>query len=47
MVTSCGRLFHAGMVLGKSLLSVCCPVGWKVIGEVASMPSGSPGAVGW
>ena len=44
--TSCGgRLFHSGMVLGKKVFSLRCGVGWNVMGEVVSMPGGSPGMV--
>ena len=43
MVTSCGRLFYSGMVLGKS--SVCCLVGWNVVGDVVIVPGGSHGVV--
>ena len=49
VVTSWGRLFHSGMVVGKKVicLYICCPVGWNVIGEVVSVPGGSPGVVGF
>ena len=43
VVTSCGRLFYSGMVLGKS--SVCCLVGWNVVGDVVIVPGGSHGVV--
>ena len=29
----------------ESLLSISCGVGWNVMGEVVSMPGGSPGMV--
>ena len=47
MVTSWGRLFHSGMVLGKSHLSIWYPVGRNVVGEVVGVPGGSPGVVGF
>ena len=44
VVTSWGRQFHSGMVLGKKIF---CLVRWNVTGEVMGLSGGSPRVVSW
>ena len=47
VVTSWGRLPLWDGPRKESHLSICCLVGRNVVGEVVSVPGGSPGVVGF